>query len=152
MVTFDVQQRIQRSRAEVFDFTCRHVFENHPKWEAEVIEWRKRGEPARGMTATMVRKDGGKVREVPVEITDYEPDRTMTTLWRSGPMGMRLTFTVEPVGAAACDFKAHGEIQLYGPIKILTPLFQARSKKLGEKLTRNMRDLLEAPAQAVTPA
>jgi hypothetical protein len=146
VVRFEVQRRIQRSQADVFDFTCRHVFENNPKWEDEVIEWRYQAAPAVGVTATMVRKDSGKVHDVPVEIVEYDPDRSMTSYWRSGPLAMRLRFTVEPAGHAAADFVAHGEMQVFGPLKLLAPLFRARSRKLGERLVGRIKTLLESPA------
>jgi hypothetical protein len=146
MVTFEVSEPIHRSQAQVFDFTCRHVFANHRKWEPEVIEWRAHGEPVAGTSAVMVRKDNGKIREVPTEFLEYRPDSGMTFLWRSGPLGMRLEFRITPVTDDSCTFTTHGDLQLFGPLRLLTPIFGARSRKIGAKLVKNIRDLLEDPA------
>ena len=94
----------------------------------------------------MVRKDNGKIHEVPTEFLEYRPDSGTTFLWRSGPLGMRLEFRITPVSDDSCTFTAHGDLRLFGPLRLLTPMFRSRSRRIGAKLVKNIRDLLEDPA------
>ena len=57
MITYTKTRRVERSAETAFDVIGTHVFENHPKWEAEVLEIRRldQGAVGVGSRAVMVR-------------------------------------------------------------------------------------------------
>ena len=40
-LTYDLHMPVRRPIEEVFDFVGTHYFENHPRWEREVVSVRK---------------------------------------------------------------------------------------------------------------
>ncbi len=61
MISYTKTRRVDRSAETAFDIIATHVFENHPKWEAEVLEIRRldQGAVGVGSRAVMVRSEGG---------------------------------------------------------------------------------------------
>ena len=51
MISYTKTRRVQRSAATAFDVIGTHVFENHPKWEPEVLEIRRLDQKALSASA-----------------------------------------------------------------------------------------------------
>ena len=102
---------VRRPAEEVFDFVGTHYFENHPRWESEVIEVRKAtdGPIGVGSRGIMVREEYGRRTQAPLEITAFEPSRTIAFKHLGGPMLFQLALVMTPVGAASADLSVHVE-------------------------------------------
>jgi hypothetical protein len=145
MIRYEIQEHIRRSPATAFDFVAVHQPENHPRWEDEVVEVRRPGPLAVGLKGVMVRREGKRRREVPFEVTELVPDRRIR--FRSGSGGFRLdlTFDFRPEGAET-DLHVLAELQLSGPLWLLSPLFARKFPKTGARITRRLAALLNDAA------
>ena len=70
-LTYELHMPVRRSVEEVFDFVGTHYFENHPRWEREVVEVRRLtdGPFGVGSRGVMVRQVYGRRSEAPLEVT-----------------------------------------------------------------------------------
>lgn len=141
MIRYAFQEHIRRSPAEVFDFVAVHQEQNHPKWEEEVVEVRRPGPLRIGLEGIMVRKEGGRTREVPFEVTDLVPDRRIA--FRSGSGGFRLDliFDMRPADGET-DFHVDAALKLSGPLWLLTPVFRRKFPKRSARITRRLASVL----------
>jgi hypothetical protein len=109
-VKLDVSESIARPPADVFRFVATDHVQNHPRWDPQMSLVQETPGPIGVGTRIRRRRAGGETRvEGEMEITEYDPDRTMAAVIRDGPMeirsrmivehegqgGSRLTFTVE---------------------------------------------------------
>ena len=77
MITYQTRRRVTRSAEDAFDVIGINVYDNHPRWEPEVVEIRRisHGPVGVGSRAVMVRRDYGRRREVLYEVTEFDPPR-----------------------------------------------------------------------------
>jgi len=103
MLTYEVRRRINRPPEAVFDVIGTHVYENHPRWESEVVEVRRLtdGPVGVGSRAIMVRQEYGRRRAAPYEVTEFVPDRKIAFRHLDGPMTFEIAFMLEPADASA---------------------------------------------------
>ncbi len=142
MIRYQIQHRIRRSPAEVYDFVVVHQEDNHPKWEEEVVAVRRPGKPAVGLKGVMVRKEGGRTRDVPFEITDLVPDRLMAVRSGSGGFQLELIFDMRPAEGGETDFHVDAALTLSGPLWLLTPIFKRQFPKISARITERLASLL----------
>ena len=146
MLTYELHMPISRSIEEVFDFVGTHYFENHPRWEREVVEVRRLtdGPIGVGSRAVMVREEYGRRSEAPLEITAFEPSRTIAFRHLGGPMLFELAFVMAPAGVSSTDLSVHVQVELQGLYKLLTPIFAFNLPRIGTRIMRTMVELIEA--------
>lgn len=145
-LTYDLHMPVRRSVEEVFDFVGTRYFENHPRWEREVVEVRRLtdGPIGVGSRALMVREEYGRRSEAPLEITAFEPSRTIAFRHVDRPMLFDLALLMEPAGAASTDLSVHVRVGLRGRYRLLTPMFAFNLPRVGMRIMRTMVELIEA--------
>lgn len=145
-LTYDLRMPVRRPVEEVFDFVGTHYFENHPRWEREVVEVRKvtDGPIGAGTRAVMVREEYGRQSEAPLEITTFAPPRTIAFRHLGGPMLFELTLVMTSTGATSTDLSAHVQIGLHGRHRLLTPMFAFNLPRISRRIIRTMVELIEA--------
>jgi hypothetical protein len=101
-VKVDVSESIERPHAEVFRFVATDHVKNHPRWDPQMSLVQETPGPIGVGTRIRRRRTTGQTTvEGEMEITEYQPDRTMGAVIRDGPMELRSWMTVEPEGEAA---------------------------------------------------
>jgi uncharacterized protein YndB with AHSA1/START domain len=145
MIRYELEERIRRSPAAVYDFVAVHQPENHPKWEDEVVEIRREAPLAVGTKGVMVRQEGKRRREVPFEVTALVPDRLIAFRSGAGGFDLRLTFDLRPAGDET-DFHVTAELNLSGPLRLFTPIFRRKFPQTGARITKKLASLLNAQA------
>ena len=145
MATFSRPYRIRRPADHVFDVIGTHLFENHPRWEREVIAIRPITEgPVRvGSRAVMVREEYGRRSESVYEITAFEQGRRLTARHVDGPMDFELTFEVAPVDAMTSELTLTVKMAFRGRFRILSPLLGLQLPGRSDRITRSMIALVE---------
>jgi hypothetical protein len=150
MMRYSNTRRIERPVAEVFDFAAVHCYDNHPKWEDEVLEIRPitQGPIDVGSRAIMVRRDFGRTSETEYEVTAYEPDRLVAFRHNDPKMRFDIAFRFTPVGDAT-DLQVDVEAQPTGFLKVMEPMMRRRMPKISGRIMDRLKVLLEAhPAAA----
>jgi hypothetical protein len=73
-----VEKIVQRPPETVFDFVAAHHFQNHPRWDPDLLEMRQTspGAVQVGTTAHVVRRQGGRRVDGTATVTEYEPTRS----------------------------------------------------------------------------
>jgi Polyketide cyclase / dehydrase and lipid transport. len=145
-LTYELHMPVRRSVEEVFDFVGTHYFENHPRWEREVIEVRRLtdGPVGVGDRAVMVRQEYGRRSEAPLEVTAFEPPRTIAFRHVDSPMLFELALVMAPAGATSTDLSVHVRVGLQGRYRLLTPMFAFNLPRIGKRIMRTMVELIEA--------
>ena len=98
----DVSESIERPPADVFRFVATDHVQNHPRWDPQMSLVQETPGPIGVGTRIRRSRAGGEVPlEGEMEITEFDPDRTIGGVIRDGPMELRSWMTVEPEGEAA---------------------------------------------------
>jgi Polyketide cyclase / dehydrase and lipid transport len=73
-----VERIVQRPPEVVFDFVARHHFDNHPRWDPDLLEMTQTSPGAVGVgaSARVVRRQGRGRVEGTATVVEYEPDRS----------------------------------------------------------------------------
>lgn len=143
---YQVTHRIHRSPAEVFDTLVVQQARNHPRWEPEVLEIRREGPIASGLKGIMVRKENGRVSEVPFEFVDVVPDRRVEIRSGSGGFHLHLIWEMNPAGAET-DFTLTASAKLTGALWLMTPLMSLGFPGRSRRITNAMVALLNQAGQ-----
>jgi hypothetical protein len=153
-ITADAVMHVQRSAETTFDYLGTHVYENHPRWEDEVLEIRPLDEPPVrvGSRAVMVRKGFPRPREVEYSVTELVPGQRIAFDHPDSAMHFRLSFEVVPAGPSACDVHVHVEAVPHGPVRLMAPVmrraFPARTQRITAQMVRVLEADTPAPATA----
>lgn len=150
MATYDATYRVDRTPAEVFDVIGTHCYENHPRWEPEVVEIRPLapGPIGLGSLAIMVREEYGRRSETGYEVTAFAPARRIAFGHPDSSMLFELGFDLQPAGTSATDLTVHVRMELRGPLRLLSPLFAFQLPRRSDRIIRRMIELVEArPAE-----
>lgn len=98
----DISESIERPPAAVFHFVGTHHVENHPRWDPQISLAQESPGPIGVGTRIRRSRAGGETRvEGEMEITEFDPDRTLGAVIRDGSMELRSWMTVEPEGEGA---------------------------------------------------
>jgi mannose-6-phosphate isomerase-like protein (cupin superfamily)/uncharacterized protein YndB with AHSA1/START domain len=136
---------IARPPEEVFAFVA--DLRNDPRWNSAIDEVRQtpEGPPGLGTTFWTVARFLGRRFETPEEITEYEPDRKLSTEVTSGPLRFTSGRIVEGVaGGARLTLTAEGHSGCF--FGIAEPIFVRLAARRLETELANLKDLLEARA------
>jgi uncharacterized protein YndB with AHSA1/START domain len=144
-----VRRTIARTPAEVFDVIGTHNYENHPRWEAEVLEIRplQAGPIQLGSRAVMVRKDWGKVHETTYEVTDFQPDRRIAIRHLDGPLDFQLAFELAPASGGT-ELTVRVNAKPRGAMRLLGPVFGVVQRRVSNRLTDQMVGAIESRSVA----
>jgi hypothetical protein len=152
MARFRRTYRVARSAEQVFDVIGTHLYENHPRWEREVVEIRPLtpGPVRLGSRAVMVREEYGRRSEGTYEITAFEPGRLVSARHLDGPMDFDLSFGLAPVDERSCDLTVSVDMALRGRLRPLSPLLGIQLPGRSDRISRSCIALVEAgPPAAV---
>lgn len=146
MPRYERTYRIDRPASEVFDVIGTRMYENHPKWEEEVVAIRPvtAGPIGLGSRAVMVRQDGRRRSEQVYEITEFDPGRRITATHPDGPLAFELTFDLAPAGAAATDLTVRVQMAGRGAMRLLNPMIGLQLPRRSDRISRSMVAVIEA--------
>ena len=146
MTVVSVERIVERPPEVVFDFVARHHFENHPRWDPDLVEMSQtsRGPVGVGTTARVVRRQGRRRVEGTATVRAYEPDRVAAWDVRIGPfrLDQRAELIPERDGAAT-RLRLSIDTTADGPIRVMLPLLRPRFRKTMARSLRTIAALLE---------
>lgn len=145
MIAYEVTRPVAASAMAAFDVIGTHVYDNHPRWESEVLEIRRLtdGPVGVGSRAVMVRKDFGRRSEVVYQCTEFEPDRRIAFDHVDSALSFHIAFTLTPTGPDSCECRVAVRARPRGALRLMTPLIRARMPRTGDRLTRQMAHVIE---------
>lgn len=136
---------INRPIEEVFAFVARS--ENYAQWAGPVLEAKQTSEGPVGVgtTSTRVTQFLGRRIESDYEVTEYEPNRKVSSKTSSGPvpLGERITFEAVDGGTKV---SVVGEVEPAGFFKLAEPILARAIKRQMGTDVGTLKDLLEAQA------
>jgi uncharacterized protein YndB with AHSA1/START domain len=143
MIEFTIETCIERSPATVFDYVSDPG--RLSTWQTNTISSTQEGDGPFGLGTRLRevrRAPGGKEIESVVEVSEYEPARTLGLRVVEGvPVHVHLTFEPAERGTLM-RFRAHG--RLTGPMRLAQPLFQRVLKRQFAHQCATLKDVLEA--------
>jgi hypothetical protein len=130
-VRLSASQVIQRPPTEVFRFVATEHFQNHPTWDPAVtsITQTSPGPMGVGTTARLVRTDRGRRVEDSMEVTEYQPVRSLTEVSRFGPFTLHARATLAPVAPSSTRLELVIDTRARGVIRLLLPLMKGTFRK-----------------------
>lgn len=119
------------SPEQAFAHIAREFFENHPRWDPDIVELTKTspGPIAAGTTGREVRRAAGRNFVTDFRISEFEPDRGFAHRSTSGSMGEDVDYRIEPDGAGAT---IRSRVHIYPKtafLRLLTPLIRPQIEK-----------------------
>ena len=120
---------VQRPVERVFDFVATRHFENHPRWDPDVLEMRQTspGPLGPGTTAHVVRRRGRGRVEGTATVTEYEPCRRAAWDVRFGSFALRQAVDLSPEeDGAATRLRLSIDAHAKGPVGLLLPIFRGQ--------------------------
>lgn len=150
MIAYQSVRHVNRSAEDTFDVIGTHLYENHPKWEREVIEIRRiTPDPVGvGSRAVMVRHEFGRTTETEYVITEFEQGRRIAAHHPDAALDFNISFDVTPIDNGSCTVRVDVRAQPQGWTRILEPIMRLVMPKRGERITSSMALVVEsAPAR-----
>lgn len=146
MIVYQSTRRVNRSAEDTFDVIGTHVYDNHPKWEAEVLEIRPMtpGPVGVGSRAVMVRREFGRRKEVEYEVTEFEPGRRITFHHPDAALDFNISFNITPIDSGSCTVQVDVRAQPQGWTRILEPIMRRVMPKQGDRITSAMAEVIES--------
>lgn len=143
MFTFEINQFIERSLQEVFDYVSDPA--NDSKWRDSVVvaEWTSGQPHGAGSTQRWVDKFLGREIESNVEITHWEPPSRFGYKMLSGPVPFESTMTFEVVDGGT-QVNIHGQAEFGGVFKLAEGLVRNQMEKLITSEFKNLKQVMEA--------
>ena len=142
MIEFTIKTYIKRPPAAVFD----HVTDpgRLATWQTNTVSAVQEGDGPFGLGTRLRevhRTPGGKELTSVVEVSEYEPDRTLGLHVIEGtPVHVRIT--LEPAESGTLmRFRCHG--RLTGPMRLAQPLLQPVLKRQFTRQCATLKDVLE---------
>jgi uncharacterized membrane protein len=145
MIKVETSVVINRPVDEVFEFVAN--IENLPQWAGPVLEAKQTSEGPVGVgtTQTQVAQLLGRRVETSQEVTEYEPNKKLSTKSTSGPIPIEVHYTFEPV-AEDTRVKMEGNVDAGGFFKLAEPIVARMLKRQTEADSSTLKELLEAQA------
>jgi uncharacterized membrane protein len=140
---------INRPVDEVFEFVSN--IENLPQWAGPVLEAKQTsdGPIGVGTTQTQVAQFLGRRIETSHEVTEYEPNKKLSTKTTSGPLPMEVHYILEPAEEGT-RVSLVGNVDAGGFFKLAEPIVGRMLNRQTASDAANLKDLLEAQAEAST--
>jgi hypothetical protein len=139
---------VQHPPDQVFDFVATRHFENHPRWDTDLLEMRQTspGPVGPGTTAHVVRRQGRRRVEGTATVTQYQPCRGAAWDVRFGAFALRQAVDLVPEqGGAATRLRLVIETQAKGPLNLLLPFLRGRFRRT---MTRSLATIDSLVGQA----
>ena len=130
----------------VFDFVAAHHFENHPRWDPDVLEMNQTspGTVASAQKANIVRRQGSRRVEGTATVTEYQPDQSAAWDVQFGPFLLRQRVELAPdQGGAATRLRLSIETRANGLVRLIVPLLRSRFRKTMEQSLTRIASFLE---------
>lgn len=150
MPTFEATYHVARTPEEVFDVIGTHCYENHPRWENEVIEIRPLtpGPIGLGSRAVMVRQEFGRRSEAEYEVTAFDPPRRIAFRHPQDAMLFELSFDLRAASNATTDLTVRVRMVPKGMLRLLSPLLALQLPRRTDRITGQMIELIEGRSSA----
>ena len=146
MTVVTVERIVRRPPDVVFDFVATRHFDNHPRWDPDLLEMSQTspGPVGVGTTARVVRRQGRGRVEGTATVLEYEPDRRAAWDVRFGPFRLDQRAELLPEhGGAATRLRLSVDTSAEGPIRLIVPLLRGRFRKTMTQSLRTIAALLE---------
>ncbi len=146
MIVHEHTEPVKRSAEDAFDVIGTHMYENHPRWEREVVEIRPLtpGPVGVGSRAVMVRQEFGRRSEEEYEITEFEPGRRIAASHPDdAAMDFHITFELEPIDADSCTVRVEVRAQPKGWARMFEPVMRVAMPRRGRRITRDLVAVIE---------
>jgi hypothetical protein len=141
-----VERIVERPPHVVFDFVATQHFENHPKWDPDLLEMTQTsaGPVGAGTTARVVRRQGRRRVEGSARVVAFAPDRSAAWEVRFGAfrLDQRAEFLPEH-GGAATRLRLSIDARARGPAAMILPLLRGRFRKTMTQSLQTIAALLE---------
>ena len=150
MITHTVTQHVNRSAEDTFDVIGTNLYENHPKWEREVVEIKRiTPDPVGvGSRAVMVRREFGRTSESEYVITEFEKDRRIAAHHPDPTMDFSISFEITPIDDGSCTVTVESRAQSLGWMRILEPIMRIAMPKRADRIMQSMVEVIErSPAR-----
>jgi len=150
MINADATVHVAVPAAATFDVIATHAYENHPKWEPEVLAIRplEDGPIHLGSRAVMVRKGFPRPREVEYSVTELVPGRRIAFDHPDSAMDFRLSFDVLPDGSSASTVHVEVAAEPHGALRLMAPLMRLGFPRRTRRITEQMGRVVEQVAAA----
>ena len=127
----EVETRIDKPAAEVWNYIATNHVQNHPKWDPAIksFEQKTPGPLGVGSKAEMVRKDSGPPMTMDVDFTEWDPDRKLAFNATSRQMEMNAFMQLDPVDPTATELTVSVDVAGKGLARAMMPLMGGRMKK-----------------------
>ena len=146
MTVVTVERIVQRPPEVVFDFVATHHFENHPRWDPDLLEMSQTspGPVGVGTTARVVRRQGRGHVQGTATVDEYEPNRRAAWEVRFGPLRLHQRAQLIPEqGGTATRLRLSVDTSARGPIRVIVPFLGGRFRKTMTQSLRTIAALLE---------
>jgi len=149
-ITYQTRRRVTRSAEDAFEVIGTHVYDNHPRWEPQVLEIRSitPGPVGVGSRAVMVRRDYGRRSEVLYEVTEFQPPRRIAFHHPDAGMDFEIRFDLTPLDDRSCELSVHLRVRPRGLARLLQPVIRRVMPRQAERTTTAMVDVIEHPSPA----
>lgn len=141
-----VERVVHAPPAMVFDHVAAHHFENHPRWDPDVVEMRQTSPGAVGVgtTASVVRRQGKRRVEGVATVTAYEPVRCAAWRIDFGQFRLQQAVALVPEEAgAATRLSLTIETTADGLLRLLLPIMRSRFRTTMERSVAAIAGLVE---------
>jgi hypothetical protein len=147
MTVVRAERIVQHPADQVFDFVATRHFENHPRWDPDLLDMRQTspGPVGPGTTALIVRRRGrGRVEGI-ATVTEYEPCRRAAWDVHFGTFALRQAVDLSPErGGAATRLRLSIEPHAKSPLNLLLPLLRGRFRKTMTRSLATIDALIDA--------
>ncbi len=139
------EEDIDAAPSDVFRFVATEHFGNHPKWDPAVVEMTQTspGPMRRGLTARLVRNDGGRRTEGVVTVTEYRPDSHFAAVVEFGPFRLDQQTRCAPGATGGTHLTLVIDTRATGPLRLLLPLMRPRFAKTMRASLRTIKRHVE---------
>jgi polyketide cyclase/dehydrase/lipid transport protein len=141
-----VERILHRPPEQVFNFVATNHFQNHPRWDLDLLEMKQTspGPVQVGTTAHVVRRQGRRIAEGKATVTEYQPNRSASWEVEFGPFLLRQRAELAPENdGAATRLQLSIDTRARGLITVIVPLLRGRFRRTMEQSLTTIGTLLD---------
>jgi Polyketide cyclase / dehydrase and lipid transport len=141
-----VERTLHRPPENVFNFVATNHFQNHPRWDPDLLEMKQTspGPVQVGTTAHVVRRQGRRTVDGKATVTEYQPNRSAAWEVEFGPFLLRQRVELAPENDGAdTRLQLSIDTRARGPIKVIVPLLRGRFRRTMEQSLTTIGTLLD---------
>jgi hypothetical protein len=142
----EVETVVQCAPDRVFDFVATRHFENHPRWDPDVVEMTQQspGTVEVGTAARVIRRQGRGRAEGIATVVEFQPTRRAAWDARFGSFRLHQEAEFLPeAGGSATRLRVRITTTAQGPVGLLLPLMRSRFGKTMSESLRRIAALVE---------